>query len=103
MRSSGPGEMPLYPIVLRIRLGASSTVMGAISSVKSLLATSCDPVGARNDVGCWAPSRVVAAAKLAIFRKSRLCIRHDHGNARIHHYSSPPTLFISLRAIWVNL
>jgi hypothetical protein len=41
MRSSGPGEVPLYPMVLRMRLGASSTVTGAICSVKSVLATSC--------------------------------------------------------------
>ena len=31
MRSSGPGEVPLYPMVLMMRLGASSTVTGAIS------------------------------------------------------------------------
>ena len=45
IRSSGPGDMPLYPIVLMIRLGASSTVIGAICSVKSVLATSCEPDG----------------------------------------------------------
>ena len=31
IRSSGPGEVPLYPMVLMMRLGASSTVTGAIS------------------------------------------------------------------------
>ena len=41
IRSSGPGEVPLYPMVLRMRLGANSTVTGAICSVKSVLATSC--------------------------------------------------------------
>src|SRR5579863_2060605 len=76
IRSRGPGEVPLYPMVLRIRLGANSTVTGPISSVKSVLATSCGPAGARKDCG-WPTTEPLAAATPAILRKSRLCIRCD--------------------------
>src|SRR5256885_12616990 len=65
-------------MVLIMRLGASSTVMGAISSVKSVLAMSCEPAGARKDCGCWAISWGVAAARPAILRKSRRCMRLSH-------------------------
>ena len=72
IRSSGPGEPPLYPMVLRIRLGASSTVIGAICSVKSVLATSSDAAGARKDCGCWAPNRAAAAATPVSLEKIRV-------------------------------
>ena len=84
IRSSGPGEVPLYPTVLIMRLGANSTVTGAICSVKSVLATSCEPAGARKEWCSWPTSGLLAAANPAILRKSRLCIR----NAK----SRPPTM-----------
>src|SRR5579862_8385800 len=84
MRSLGPGDVPLYPTVLTMRLGANSTVMGAIWRENSVLATSCAPAGARKDCVCWAFSRAVAAARPAILRKSRLCMERgrnqNHGN-----------------------
>ncbi len=40
------------------------------------LATSCEPVGARNDCVCWPTSLPPAAATPAILRKSRLSMRN---------------------------
>src|ERR1700722_12305855 len=74
IRRSGPGEVPLYPMVLRMRLGASSTVIGAICRVKSVLVTSSERAGARKDWSCRATSRLPAPTSPAILRKSRRCI-----------------------------
>src|ERR1700690_4002762 len=57
-----------------MRLGASSTVTGAISRVKSVAAISFEAAGARKDCGACALNLVPAAASPAIFRKSRLTI-----------------------------
>ena len=43
MRRMGPGEVPLYPMVLMMRVGVSSTVTGAIRKVMSALEVSCAP------------------------------------------------------------
>ena len=77
IRSRGPGEVPLYPMVLMMRLGANSTVTGPISSVKSVFAASVEPAGARRDCSCWPSSRPLAAPKPAILRKSRRCMRDE--------------------------
>src|SRR5580658_6663376 len=79
IRSRGPGELPLYPMVLIMRLGASSTVTGAISSVKSVFAKSSDPAGTRKDCGC-------CATIPAILRNSRL------SKSRPSVYDCKPTL-----------
>ena len=87
MRSRGPGDVPLYPMVLTMRLGANSTVTGAISRVKSVLATSCETGGASNDCSCWPSNRPLAATRPASWRKSRRCMSMRkrscaHGTAR---------------------
>ena len=72
-----------------MRLGANSTVTGAICSVKSVLATSCEPVGARKDCGCWPASRLLAAAaagnleKVASLHEKCRKPVFDHGTAGI--------------------
>ena len=45
MRSTGPGEVPLYPMVQMMRVGASSTVTGAMRRVKSALTPDCADCG----------------------------------------------------------
>src|SRR4029077_15741683 len=67
--------MPLYPIVLTIRLGASSTVTGAISRLNTVPEISLAPEAA-GVIGpgiaiCCAASGETAAAAPASFRKSR--------------------------------
>src|ERR1700749_2229049 len=69
-----------------MRFGANSTVTGPISSVISVPEISGETNGARADGtgACWGPSGVLAAAKPASLRKSRLCMREPCTNSPTH-------------------